>query len=152
MTATHTPGPWKISWYECKMNREDVEYAKKEGNLNAKVGDVLWRAPSSIGPCASEHSHWGGDLLTVEEADARLIAAAPDLLEAAKAMLACCYDLERNDETLAAVKATMYAIAKATGETKTVEHIPSRDCWCEPYQDTECENVWIHRDIKNEGH
>jgi hypothetical protein len=50
------------------------------------------------------------------EANARLIAAAPDLLAACKAMLACCYDLERNDETIAAVKTTMAAITKATGE------------------------------------
>ena len=82
MTAKHTPGPWTISWYNCTMDKEDVEHAKSKGNMNAKVGDVLWRAPRSIGPCGSEHSHWGGDLLTVEEADARLIAAAPDLLEA----------------------------------------------------------------------
>lgn len=39
-----------------------------------------------------------------------------ELLAACKAMLACCYDLERNEETLAAVKTTMAAIAKATGE------------------------------------
>jgi hypothetical protein len=64
------------------MDQGDVEHAKSKGNLSAKVGDVLWRAPHSIGPCGSENSHWGGDLLTVEEADARLIAAAPDLLEA----------------------------------------------------------------------
>lgn len=50
-------------------------------------------------------------------ANAALIAAAPDLLKACQNMLACCYDMERNDETLAAVKSTMYAIAKATNQT-----------------------------------
>ena len=48
--------------------------------------------------------------------NASLIAAAPDMLAALQGMLDCCYDLERNDETLAAVKAAMKAIAKATGE------------------------------------
>ena len=51
---------------------------------------------------------------TVE--NARLIDAAPDLLDALKAMLDCCYDMERNDKTIAAVKAAMNAIYKATGE------------------------------------
>ena len=48
----------------------------------------------------------------------RLHAVNTELLAACQAMLACCYDMERNDETLAAVKATMLAIAKATGELK----------------------------------
>ena len=51
---------------------------------------------------------------TVE--NARLIDAAPELLDALKAMLECCYDMERNDQTIAAVKAAMNAIYKATGE------------------------------------
>ena len=52
-----------------------------------------------------------------DHANAALLAAAPALLEACQDMLACCYDMERNDETLSAVKATMYAIAKATNQT-----------------------------------
>lgn len=48
----------------------------------------------------------------------RLHAVSTELLAACQAMLACCYDMERNDETLAAVKATMLAVAKATGELK----------------------------------
>ena len=108
MNAQHTPGPWTISWYNCTMDKEDVEHAKSKGNLNAKVGDVLWRAPRSIGPCGSEHSHWGGDLLTVEEADARLIAAAPDLLEALQMLLA-------NPNSGLWANIARSAIAKATG-------------------------------------
>ena len=110
----HTPGPWEIDWYECKMNNRDVEHAKKNGNLTAKVGDVMWRAPHSIGPCGSEHSHWGGDLLTVEEADARLIAAAPELLAAIKSLLSCIDPQDFPDEVAFADT----AIAKATGEKK----------------------------------
>ena len=49
-------------------------------------------------------------------ATANLIAAAPDLLEALQAMLGCCYDMERNVETIVAVKSAMEAIYKATGD------------------------------------
>jgi hypothetical protein len=49
-------------------------------------------------------------------ANARLIDAAPDLLHALQAMLECCYDMDRNDQTIAAVKEAMSAIYKATGE------------------------------------
>ena len=48
----------------------------------------------------------------------RLHTVNTELLAACQAMLASCYDMERNDETLAAVKATMLAVAKATGELK----------------------------------
>lgn len=111
MNAKHTPGPWTISWYNCTMDKEDVEHAKSKGNMNAKVGDVLWRAPRSIGPCGSEHSHWGGDLLTVEEADARLIAAAPDMLETLKRLREMCADFGANT----ACEVASAAIDKATG-------------------------------------
>ena len=111
--SKHTPGPWEINWYECKMDKGDVEHAKSKGNLNAKVGDVLWRSPVSIGPCGSENSHWGGDLLTVEEADARLIAAAPDLLEALQYLI-----VAHGEQLDHAFQMAQNAIAKATGETK----------------------------------
>ena len=45
-----------------------------------------------------------------------LAESAPELLSALQAMLKCCYDMERNDETLAAVKGAMKAIYKATGD------------------------------------
>jgi hypothetical protein len=114
--SKHTPGPWEINWYECTMDNEDVEYAKKKGNLNAKVGDVLWRQPQRIGPCDADHGHWGGILLTVEEADARLIAAAPDLLDvllrAKSAIEALDGTTAENEKLLDDYRA---AIAKATG-------------------------------------
>ena len=81
-----TPGPWVIRWYECKMDEKDVAYAKENGNALAKVGDVLWRAPHAIGPCEIEHSHWGGNLLTVEDSDAFLMAAAPSMYNALEAL------------------------------------------------------------------
>jgi hypothetical protein len=39
-----------------------------------------------------------------------------ELVRALQAMLGCCYDMERNDETIAAVKLAMKAIYSATGD------------------------------------
>lgn len=55
-----------------------------------------------------------GDDIAVELR--RLHEVNAELVEALQAMLGCCYDMERNDETLAAVKGAMKAIYKATGE------------------------------------
>lgn len=89
--SKHTPGPWRFT-----SRPHDGNYMRIHCSSDPNEGDNL------RGYCG--------------EANARLIAAAPDLLEACKAMLACCYDLERNDETIAAVETTRAAIAKATGE------------------------------------
>jgi hypothetical protein len=62
----YTKGPWVIDWYGCTS-----------GN-----GKTHWRVPRSIGPISPDHDHWSGPYLDVEEPDAYLIAAAPDLLEA----------------------------------------------------------------------
>ena len=61
----HTPGPWNIDWYVC-----------------TEKGEELWRTPRAIGPIAPDHNHWAGWNLGVEEPDARLIAAAPEMYEA----------------------------------------------------------------------
>jgi len=115
--SEHTPGPWTIEWYECVMDKSDVEHAKNNGNLSAKVGDVLWRQPSSIGPCGTSHSHWGGDLLTVEEADARLIAAAPELLEALQEVVKFWDSITESDCVNNLHVQARAVIAKATGVT-----------------------------------
>ena len=59
--AKHTPGPWKI----------DYGYN---------------RIINFIGPCVPDQ-YAGSSWLQVTEANARLIAAAPDLLDALKGML-----------------------------------------------------------------
>jgi len=80
MNSKHTKGPWEISWYNCKMDKEDVEHAKSKGNANAKVGDIMWRSARSIGPVSVEHCHWAGSYLDGSEADIILMSSAPDLL------------------------------------------------------------------------
>ena len=95
----HTKGPWRVE--------AGVTVATDKGRVVCELAG--WDGRSIAKAKAMDEAM---------EANARLIAAARDLLKACRAMLACCYDMERNDETVAAVKATMYAIAKATGETK----------------------------------
>lgn len=107
--SKHTPGPWV--------------YAREYGESVTEAPKITTVARCADFVIGLECDYPGGDYRNGdhsgdEEADARLIAAAPDLLEACRAMLDCCYDMDRNDETLAAVKATMKAIAKATGEIK----------------------------------
>ena len=95
--SKHTPGPWQIDWYICS-----------EG------GKELWRAPRSIGPACVDRNHWAGDHIAVDAADARLIAAAPDLFEALKGLLLFPNNPRENLKARA-------AIAKATVEAKLKE-------------------------------
>ena len=61
MTEAHTPGPWTVF------------YDSRYSSCIAEVGSFVVSAPHEI-------HDWQND--AVEEANARLIAAAPDLLEA----------------------------------------------------------------------
>ena len=115
-----TPGPWDIAWHECKADQTDVDAL----NDGTKVGDVFWRLPTSIGPITASHSHWGGILLEVNETDANLIAAAPDLYAALDVMvnhytrLAASGDCGNWDPaTEPQVIAAEAALAKARGES-----------------------------------
>ena len=92
MSALHTPGPWEWA--------EDVDGWGREG-----------LSPDVIRPTVNER-------IRVDDANARLIAAAPDLLDALK--IAMDYMSFHNGEydcqdQLDLINA---AIAKATGETK----------------------------------
>ena len=91
MKATHTPGPWDIGYAQA----DDIVIVGPDKELEICT---VWSDPNVC--------------------DAKLIAAAPEMLDALRQMLACCYDIERNDETIAAVKAAMKAVLNATGETK----------------------------------
>lgn len=104
MKTKHTPGPWQVngSW----LNIET-------GNRHTAVESVL---PGGFGMVASlEHSFTRES----EEANARLIAAAPELLEALKELVndgeCYCADNVASKETCRHCKARA-AIAKAQGE------------------------------------
>jgi hypothetical protein len=92
MTTKHTAGPWHIARFEAST----VEIRNERGLIVAEVGD------SSV----------------EDEADARLIAAAPELLEALDILVAnLTNDLEcdgHRAEDDVRVKLARAAIAKAT--------------------------------------
>jgi len=85
----HTPGPW-----------EPQLRPSSEPDLVTHSGNVIVA------------SVWGARSAD----DARLIAAAPDLLEACKLLLCC--SLPNDVSGQAMVREARQAIAKATGETR----------------------------------
>lgn len=102
MSAAHTPGPW-----ECKHRAGSDEMYRTE-IFSAKHG--------GIATCAWTPKNCGnGVTATYREANARLIAAAPDLLAALQFML----DSEVHGwDILPAQEQARVAIAKATGGTQ----------------------------------
>lgn len=88
----HTPGPWKFH----KQARTIAIYRSDNADTIANV------------PISAVVDN------TRREHDARLIAAAPDLLEA----LIGCLECEFSVTDKAAINKARDAIAKATGETK----------------------------------
>lgn len=94
----HTPGPWKA-----------IEH--KSVNLNDYI-QIL------AGSWDIAHNKFSARNWEEEQANARLIAAAPDLLEACQAALNDLYrqmDSQMTEETEQKVK---NAIAKATGDSQ----------------------------------
>lgn len=91
MRAKHTPGPWKI-----------------ERGYSTII--------KSIGPCFPDE-YAGSTWLEVTEADARLIAAAPDLLRALSNLIETITTPYASEvETRLAIKDAKIEISKATGE------------------------------------
>lgn len=89
--SKHTPGPWFVGFLERTIC------------TGSENGPVLYRVNPHPRP--------------LSEADARLIAAAPELLEALQAMLAVYgHDGHFHPPALAATRAARAAIAKATKE------------------------------------
>lgn len=95
MSTQHTPGPWHVS----KASPTRVIESGPRGNSIAKMG-------LNLGACSQEEA----------EANARLIAAAPDLLEALQGMLLG-FSLTQNPDAYpsdAPCNKARAAIAKAT--------------------------------------
>lgn len=107
MTAKHTPGPWSIHWGTAQSGSgHHIVDSSDMGELS-RIATVLF------------HDDTDGETA----ANAHLVAAAPDLLEAlqsAHEVLLVSYplhsiDMDRRGAILEQARA---AIAKATGETK----------------------------------
>lgn len=102
----HTPGPW-TALIEGESTWGSDSHSVVAGEHFAGVADVMIECE------ASTHGEDGVTHVTQEHgiANARLIAAAPDLLEALIAVLAYCVE-DEGQPTVATARA---AIAKATG-------------------------------------
>ena len=94
MSAQHTPGPWRSS-------------GSLTIYIEARLGDGWIQEVCSVGPTEADKGY--GEQ---QQANARLIAAAPDLLEALQAVLANSLDSKGLAD---AHKQARAAIAKATG-------------------------------------
>lgn len=101
MTAKHTPGPWTPEFGEAYRVR-----AQQDGGQVAIMMNLKGRHGLA--------GRRNGDEVA---ANARLIAAAPELLEALKACAAVCAGETMNKRGLiSALEQARAAIAKATGE------------------------------------
>ena len=104
MNTQHTPGPWEV-----KIGTEDDDWAHQWPTIEAKNYVVV----------GTEGIYQDFD---TDMANARLIAAAPDLLEALQDLFED--DMEHvlmgdgKDDQIEAISKAKAAIAKATGETK----------------------------------
>ena len=138
MTPKHTPGPWRWEFNAARKNISltggrpeydltvmDFERWGMHGatprfmepnqaglNLMSRIGDRPdWIEPF---PDRKHHAHWCAN---VSHPDARLIAAAPDLLDALGCMLHLCKMLKAPEGPV--LEFARSAIAKATGEITT---------------------------------
>lgn len=103
----HTPGPWHVVDGGRHWNNPEIKNFRIRDGITSEHGyDVAW---SEAGELVVEHVY--------EEADARLIAAAPDLLDAlfdARKQLEA-YEEALNGEGYNSPRINA-ALAKATGE------------------------------------
>ena len=106
----HTPGPWG---YEDPMGPDILTIV---ANPEAEVYDWIWVAQIGTEPVEDEDGSVRDKRTFAEhEANARLIAAAPDLLEVAMRILERGYVSEHIEEERGDHLALVAAIAKATG-------------------------------------
>lgn len=101
MSGKHTPGPW--SWsnaYETTDGRRTWSLVSEENGYGILSCDGEENSPQGIN----------------DEPNARLIAAAPELLEALQAAWNCICELPATQDRVEAAELVRNAIAKATGE------------------------------------
>jgi hypothetical protein len=100
--SKHTPGPWRVG-----------NGSLMESGVFSADGKTL-----VAGTHGSARNYRRQEQIAEQDANARLIAAAPDLLEALQALRRICADtpaVERNPRFVTANSAALAAIAKAKG-------------------------------------
>lgn len=102
--SKHTPGPW---WADCDMGHSPCEGAEGHGLPDWVVG---CQSPAEVAYVARRYHN--GRMPEIEAANARLIAAAPELLAAVELMLPL-HEACGHAHTISIARA---AIAKARGE------------------------------------
>jgi hypothetical protein len=117
MEAKHTPGPWKAEtlYYNLRISAERIPVV---GNGEFFIAEMKCDGGSGDNPYAFT--------LAEAQANAQLIAAAPDLLEALEGLYEHCPMFRRewregeiDEKANAAMKAGLQAIAKAKGAIAT---------------------------------
>jgi len=116
MTTKHTPGPWKAQ-QDCRSYRNagifDGKNPDSQGNQNA------WGIYGRHTRIAVLHEAESWRCQELVNADARLIAAAPDLLEALERLTRFHENGGSHRHSLDfLVRCARLAIEKATGESK----------------------------------
>ncbi len=103
MSINHSPGPWS-SGYNTYTNEQAGRIERRFWLADAELRIV------PMDTCMGESA----------EANARLIAAAPDLLEACEKVAAYCHNIEHSEDEYCneriVAKMVAAAIAKATGQ------------------------------------
>lgn len=99
---SHTPGPWEL-WSTAHPDEED------------RPGIVLM-SEMAVGGTGRKYAGVGGCNKPELLANAQLIAAAPDLLEALRGLLSQCRSLKFHPQNIVIVRAAD-AVLKATGQT-----------------------------------
>jgi hypothetical protein len=108
MTTKHTPGPWKVAFTETGS-----QYIDAKGKYDYGVQAVLVVAEDcEAHPVADASCNWTCRDGAECEANARLIAAAPDLLAALQEILGR-YDEDNLKLTVDAIQASRAAVKKA---------------------------------------
>lgn len=109
MTAKHTPGPWEPKRIESQRWEIDAP------NGDPTIGHKLWQGLAAVYGC-DDMSAAGAQ---VAEANARLIASAPAMLAALRAMVGMTINSGHvSDDMAPALNMALAVIKEATGETE----------------------------------
>lgn len=105
----HTPGPWKVG---ARENSGNIRVYSEPARNMSQLGKTLAFVSAPVVPAKKGESEaaYQARRREIEDANARLIAAAPDMLEALTDALAC-IDADADVEAYQRIEA---AIRKAT--------------------------------------